>query len=205
MILFVAPKLENARKKADSLKGSLDKSSTSLKNATTNANSLTSALEKAKKAADSIDVPKHGSGGGTHPANSVSKYASGRTSGASEWAIVDEAGTELITRQRGRLTYLESGDGVIPNDITERLLALGANPTRYMSAAMSGITSSVRPQGNVTNVPVNVQYGDIIVQGKADRATVNDIAKLLESNGEALAQVVYKATRKSAMRQGYGF
>ena len=201
----LAPKIENARKKADSLKGSLDKSSTSLKNATTNANSLTSALEKAKKAADSIDVPKHGSGGGTHPANSVSKYASGRTSGASEWAIVDEAGAELITRQRGRLTYLESGDGVIPNDITERLLALGANPTRYMSAAMSGITSSVRPQGNVTNVPVNVQYGDIIVQGKADRATVNDIAKLLESNGEALAQVVYKATRKSAMRQGYGF
>lgn len=201
----LAPKIENARKKADSLKGSLDKSSTSLKNATTNANSLTSALEKAKKAADSIDVPKHGSGGGTHPANSVSKYASGRTSGASEWAIVDEAGAELVTRQRGRLTYLESGDGVIPNDITERLLALGANPTRYMSAAMSGITSSVRPQGNVTNVPVNVQYGDIIVQGKADRATVNDIAKLLESNGEALAQVVYKATRKSAMRQGYGF
>lgn len=199
----LAPKIENARKKADSLKGSLDKSTSAVENTISKVGSLTGALEKAKKTASEIKVNPGGSPWGAQ--QPVFKYASGRTGGASEWAIVDEAGTELITRQRGRLTYLESGDGVIPNDITERLLALGANPTRYMSAAMSGITSSVRPQGNVTNVPVNVQYGDIIVQGKADRTTVNDIAKLLESNGEALAQVVYKATRKSAMRQGYGF
>lgn len=199
----LAPKIENARKKADSLKGSLDKSTSAVENTISKVGSLTGALEKAKKTASEIKVNPGGSPWGAQ--QPVSKYASGRTSGASEWAIVDEAGAELVTRQRGRLTYLESGDGVIPNDITERLLALGANPTRYMSAAMSGITSSVRPQGNVTNVPVNVQYGDIIVQGKADRATVNDIAKLLESNGEALAQAVYKATRKSAMRQGYGF
>lgn len=199
----LAPKIENARKKADSLKGSLDKSSTSLKNATTNANSLTSALEKAKKAADSIDVPKHGSGSGTHPANSVSKYASGRTSGASEWAIVDEAGAELVTRQRGRLTYLESGDGVIPHDITKTLMSLGTNPVKYMSTVLSGILRTATTQGNVTNVPVSVEYGDIILQGNVDPMTEQRFKELLRQHKKEIAQVVYDATRKSAMKQGY--
>lgn len=199
----LAPKIENARKKADSLKGSLDKSSTSLKNATTNANSLTSALEKAKKAADSIDVPKHGSGGGTHSANSVSKYASGRTSGASEWAIVDEAGAELITRQKGRLTYLESGDGVIPHDITKTLMSLGTNPVKYMSTVLSGILRTATTQGNVTNVPVSVEYGDIILQGNVDPMTEQRFKELLRQHKKEIAQVVYDATRKSAMKQGY--
>ena len=199
----LAPKIETARQKADSLKSSLDKSTSAVGNTISKVNSLTSSLNKAKDAADSIKIPNPATGGGKG-SQSVSRYASGRTGGASEWAIVDEAGAELITRQRGRLTYLESGDGVVPNDITERLLALGENPTKYMSAVMSGVVSSVRPQSNVTNVPVHVEYGDIIVQGKADQATVRDIARLLESNGEALAKVVYKATKKSAMRQGYG-
>lgn len=200
----LTPKIEAARQKADSLKNSLSNSADAVGNTISKVDSLIGSLNKAKDAASQIKVPSVG-GKPTAGINSVSKYASGRTGGANEWAIVDEAGTELITRQRGRLTYLEAGDGVVPNDITERLLALGANPTKYMSAIMSGMTATVRPQNNVTNMPVNVQYGDIIIQGSADQKTVAAIWDTMRKNSKELATIVYNATRKSAKKQGFTY
>ncbi len=203
----LAPKIENARKKADSLKSSLDKSTSSVGNTISKVDSLTNSLKKAKDTAASIKIPNPATGGGNSikGGQSVSLYASGRTGGADEWAIVDEAGTELITRQRGRLTYLEAGDGVVPNDITERLLALGSNPTKYMSAVMSGMAGTVRPQSNVTNMPVNVQYGDIVIQGNADQKTVEAFRTMLRNHKDEVARAVYDATRKSAKKQGFTY
>ena len=45
-------------------------------------------------------------------------------------ANVDEQGPEMLVRQpqSGRYTYLETGDGVVPADITSRLFEMGGNP-----------------------------------------------------------------------------
>lgn len=203
----LTPKIEAARQKADSLKNSLSNSADAVGNTISKVDSLTNSLNKAKDAAASIKIPNHtpSGGSGVRKEQSFSRYASGRIGGANEWAIVDEAGTELITRQRGRLTYLEAGDGVVPNDITERLLALGANPTKYMSAVMSGITSTVHPQNNVTNMPVNVQYGNIVIQGSADQKTVEAFRTMLHKHKDEVAKAVYDATRKSAKKQGFTY
>lgn len=48
----------------------------------------------------------------------------------SNFANVDEQGPEMLVRQpqSGRYTYLETGDGVVPADITSRLFEMGGNP-----------------------------------------------------------------------------
>ena len=47
--------------------------------------------------------------------------------GSSQWALVDEAGEELIlgAGRTGRLEYLRKGSGVIPADLTKNLMEWG--------------------------------------------------------------------------------
>lgn len=228
----LAPKIENARKKADSLKSSLDKSASSLSNANSKAQNLYDSLNKAANAAGRVTIPdrvqQYGiidtetgefvatgyktlreaqealrKSGAYSIRYNIKAYANGRIGGKDEWALVDEKGSEIITRQKGRMTYLENGDGVIPHDITKTLMSLGTNPVKYMSTVLSGILRTATTQGNVMNAPVNVEYGDIILQGNVDSMTEQRFKELLRQHKKEIAQVVYDATRKSAMKQGY--
>lgn len=228
----LAPKIENARKKADSLKSSLDKSASSLSNANSKAQNLYDSLNKAANAAGRVAIPdrvqQYGiidtetgefvatgyktlreaqaalrKSGAYSIRYNIKAYANGRIGGKDEWALVDEKGSEIITRQKGRMTYLENGDGVIPHDITKTLMSLGTNPVKYMSTVLSGILRTATTQGNVTNAPVSVEYGDIILQGNVDPMTEQRFKELLRQHKKEIAQVVYDATRKSAMKQGY--
>ena len=58
---------------------------------------------------------------------------------------VDEEGEEIIVRNpaKGRMTYLEKGDGVIPADTTENLMEIGKDPKKWLSDAMKESSNSV--------------------------------------------------------------
>lgn len=83
---------------------------------------------------------------------------------------VDEAGPEMLVRQpaSGRYTYLETGDGVVPADITSRLFEIGGNPDKWFSdqLAKNGSASMVqsRSSGGISlsigDVNVNNPVGD---------------------------------------------
>lgn len=83
---------------------------------------------------------------------------------------VDEAGPEMLVRQpaSGRYTYLETGDGVVPADITSRLFEMGGNPDKWFSdqLAKNGSASMVqsRSSGGISlsigDVNVNNPVGD---------------------------------------------
>lgn len=83
---------------------------------------------------------------------------------------VDEAGPEMLVRQPafGRYTYLETGDGVVPADITSRLFEMGGNPDKWFSdqLAKNGSASMVqsRSSGGISlsigDVNVNNPVGD---------------------------------------------
>lgn len=83
---------------------------------------------------------------------------------------VDEAGPEMLVRQpaSGRYTYLETGDGVVPADITSRLFEMGDNPDKWFSdqLAKNGSASMVqsRSSGGISlsigDVNVNNPVGD---------------------------------------------
>lgn len=83
---------------------------------------------------------------------------------------VDELGPELLVRQpaSGRYTYLETGDGVVPADITSRLFEMGGNPdkwfsdqlTKHDSASMVQSRSSGGISLSIGDVNVNNPVGD---------------------------------------------
>lgn len=99
------------------------------------------------------------------------RHANGlKSSKTNHFANVDERGSELIVRKpaSGRYTYLETGDGVVPADITSRLFEMGGNPDKWFSdqLAKHGSASMVqsRSSGGISlsigNVNVNNPVGD---------------------------------------------
>lgn len=83
---------------------------------------------------------------------------------------VDEQGSELMVRQprAGRYTYLETGDGVVPADITSRLFEMGGNPDAWFQNQMSKYSAPVTSTGGSN---LNVSMGNIVIQnpvGSAD-------------------------------------
>ena len=83
---------------------------------------------------------------------------------------VDEQGSELIVRQpqSGRYTYLETGDGVVPADITSRLFEIGGNPDKWFTDQMAKHSTATMVQSRnpggismtIGDVNVNNPVGD---------------------------------------------
>lgn len=98
---------------------------------------------------------------------------------------VDERGPELLVRQpaSGRYTYLETGDGVVPADITSRLFDMGGNPDRWFTEQMernAGIS-------NVQNRTVEgdkITIGDIYIQNPV--GGVDDLAREINQRMPAM-------------------
>lgn len=79
---------------------------------------------------------------------------------------VDEQGPELIVRkpQSGRYTYLETGDGVVPADITSRLFEMGGNPDRWFQDQMAKNMKITESVGTNHGTTPSISIGDIYVQ-----------------------------------------
>lgn len=115
-------------------------------------------------------------------ANSVSDFFSGlfghasglKSAPSSHFANVDELGPELLVRkpQSGRYTYLETGDGVVPADITSRLFEMGGNPDRWFQNQMSKYGSQSIAAKNAGSM--SFATGDIIIQNPV--GSVDDLA-----------------------------
>lgn len=109
------------------------------------------------------------------------KAAGSRSIGKSGTYNVDEKGPELIVRQpeAGRYTYLETGDGVVPADITSKLFDLGGNPDAWFQKQLAkngGLTATIqsydsKPSISISDIYVQKPIGDVdglareIVQG----------------------------------------
>lgn len=107
------------------------------------------------------------------------KHATGVTSVKKpHMANVDEQGPEMLVRQpqSGRYTYLETGDGVVPADITSRLFEMGGNPDKWFSDQMSKYGSQMIATKSSGNMSFST--GDIIIQNPV--GNVNDLATQIE-------------------------
>lgn len=77
---------------------------------------------------------------------------------------VDEQGSELIVRQpqSGRYTYLETGDGVVPADITSRLFEMGGNPDKWFTDQMAKHSTATMVQSRNPG-SISMTFGDVNV------------------------------------------
>lgn len=106
-----------------------------------------------------------------HNKNTYDSYATGTTNvKKSGLAITCENGNEIFVRKPafGNLTYLDSGDGVIPANITARLLALGANPNTYLANALRSGNISVGSASTSKTSVTNNYFGDVKIDEVQD-------------------------------------
>lgn len=98
---------------------------------------------------------------------------------------VDELGPELIVRQptSGRYTYLETGDGVIPADITSRLFDMGGNPDRWFTEQMER-NAGISNVQNRTIEGDKITIGDIYIQNPV--GGVDDLAREINQRMPAM-------------------
>lgn len=129
-------------------------------------------------------VPSHNADDiiGTH-------YASGaRSVPTNLHAWVNENGQELITSNKGTITPLAKGDGVIPASLTDRLIEL-ANGNMVNALNISDFSV---PNIEIDNLGSVTQHYDslINIEGSADAATVEDLKKY----GKEFLEKSYKYT-----------
>jgi hypothetical protein len=93
-------------------------------------------------------------------------------------ALVAEKGKgEIITSQDGMIMTLHQGDGVVPNDLAERIYDMATNGYAP-SLAINEIKLPNISNGN-PNIGVTQHYDSLInIEGSADAATVEDLKKL---------------------------
>lgn len=93
---------------------------------------------------------------------------------------VDEQGSELLVRQpqAGRYTYLETGDGVVPADITSRLFQMGGNPDAWFQDQMSKYGTAFLSSNGSSNIDISI--GDIVIQNPVGGA--EDLANEIVRN-----------------------
>lgn len=98
---------------------------------------------------------------------------------------VDECGPELLVRQptSGRYTYLETGDGVVPADITSRLFDMGGNPDRWFTEQMER-NAGISNVQNRTIEGDKITIGDIYIQNPI--GGVDDLAREINQRMPAM-------------------
>lgn len=158
-------------------------SSSSSSNSSRNENSGSSSKssggslkEKAEKA-----VNKIADAGKSFVNKLIGKKASGsRNIQKSGKYNVDEQGSELLVRhpQAGRYTYLETGDGVVPADITSRLFEMGGNPDAWFQDQMSKYGTTSLSSNGGSNIDISI--GDIVIQNPVGGA--EDLANEIVRN-----------------------
>ena len=87
-----------------------------------------------------------------------------KSSKTNHFANVDERGSELSVRKpaSGRYTYLETGDGVVPADITSRLFEMGGNPDKWFSDQLAKHSSASMVQSRDAG-GISLSIGDVNV------------------------------------------
>ena len=131
-------------------------------------------------AANGIRNPISAIGNGIKTIGKFLGFASGTTNVPNDNLYnVDELGQEIIVRkpQSGRYTYLETGDGVVPADITKRLFEMGGDPNKWIRKQLqeNGILNAqISSGGNNTTISI----GDIVIEQPVGDA--NSLAKQIK-------------------------
>lgn len=110
------------------------------------------------------------------------QHAAGTSNARGGWAVTQENGPEAILRRAGGLfTLLNPGDKVLNAGATNFLYAFANNPGAILASSMSSLLSrnSLSPAyaGMSGNSTINIDTGDVIIQGNADEKTVSEFRR----------------------------
>lgn len=124
-------------------------------------------------------------------------YAKGSKSiNKDQLAWLDELGEELqiVPNSQGRLDYVKKGTGIIPADMTERLMNLAMNPQDMLDRNRP--TVGVSPEVHNTEINLNMQYGDMLRIENFNGDSPEDVAKIVAKQFEKHTAQLNQSLRK---------
>lgn len=144
-----------------------------------------------------ILIGKKGTPTGWVKLKDLQGYAKGSKSiDKDQLALLDELGEELqiVPNGNGRLDYVKKGTGIIPADMTERLMNLAMNPQDMLDRNRP--TVGVSPEVHNTEINLNIQYGDMLKIENFKGDNPDEIAKIVAKQFEKHTKDLNSALRK---------
>ena len=125
-------------------------------------------------------IGKGGTATGWVDKKDLEKYAKGTTKiKDDQFAWIDEIGEELVLHagSDGKLAYLTKGSGVIPADLTSKLMDLALDPTQTLENSRPNINAP-----HITNNEINIDmtFGDVVHIDTVTNDTIPDLTKAVE-------------------------
>lgn len=111
----------------------------------------------------------------------IEGYSSGAKSiDKDQFAFLDELGEELqlVPDGTGRLSYIKKGTGIIPADLTERLMEWGKlDPSSVLEQSRPVVSA---PHVINNNLELNLQVGEVVHIDRADNSSIPNITKAVQ-------------------------
>lgn len=129
----------------------------------------------------------------------VKAYAKGTLSAKkSGLSLIDELGEELqlVPGNNGRLEYVKKGTGIIPADLTNRLMNLAMNPQEMLDRNRPQIA----PSNSVVNTEISIDcsVGTMVNIEHCDQNTLQDVEKIVNKAFDKHMQTLNNSIRRFA-------
>lgn len=130
---------------------------------------------------DDVLLGRNGGYTGWVKLSDIEGYAKGSKSiHKDQFAFLDELGEELqlVPDGSGRLSYIKKGTGIIPADLTERLMEWGKlDPSSVLEQSRPVVSA---PHVINNNLELNLQVGEVVHIDRADNSSIPNITKAVQ-------------------------
>lgn len=115
-----------------------------------------------------------------------------------QWAIIDELGEELqlVPGENGRLEYVKKGTGIVPADLTERLMNLATNPQEMIDRNRPQITPHNSIVNNNMEFKIDASVGELIHVERLEGGDLKEINKVIDKAWDKKMQGLNNAIKK---------
>lgn len=123
-------------------------------------------------------------------------YAKGTTGVKNDqFAWIDEIGEELVLHagNDGKLSYLTKGTGVVPADLTSKLMDLALDPTQTLDASRPVINA---PHIVNNEINIDMNFGSVVNIEHVDNDTIPDLTKAVEKQMDKYMKNLNNQIRK---------
>ena len=113
-------------------------------------------------------------------------------------AWVDELGEELqfVPGNNGRLEFVKKGTGIVPADLTQRIIDLAMNPQEVLDRNRPTITPSKSVVNNEMQLSVDASVGTLIHVEHLDGNNPDEVVKLVNKTWDKKMQGLNNAIKK---------
>ena len=130
---------------------------------------------------DDVLLGRNGGYTGWVKLSDIEGYAKGsKAISKDQFAFLDELGEELqlVPDGAGRLSYVKKGTGIIPADLTEKLMEWGQlDPSSVLEQSKPTVSA---PHIINNNIELNLQVGEVVHIEHADNSSIPNIAKAVQ-------------------------